>query len=287
MKYQFGSKLDFLYIFNFKDELIDSALERLKFSILSVKDQNVNICISNNSSVCIHSFLAEIISDFKYIHKPFSGHFSRALSINFGVKNLVNTEYFIISDVDLVYSSDHIQRLYYKCNLLIRDNETIRFICYNFNLKPIIVYPKFYSLFSKIPFINRIELLHPKLHKHPYTHEYVVLDQLGKEDGGYAHGNGLIHLESFLLIQGYDEELIGYGPEDDLFNTRIGKTNRLIYDNLLDTATFHLWHPRFNMIQFEENMRIWKHKKAYYQNLVNPSLEELKANSDKKEWGII
>jgi predicted glycosyltransferase involved in capsule biosynthesis len=259
----------------------------MKFSILSIKNQDVNICVSNNSSMCIYSFLSEIVSDFKYIHKPFLGYFSRALSINFGVRNLVSTEYFILSDVDLVYSCDHIQRLYYKCNTMIKNNEAIRFICYNYNLKPIISYPKFYSGIKKIPFLNRIKFLEPCLDKHHYTQEYVVLDQLDKEDGGYAHGNGLIHLDSFFLIQGYDEELIGYGPEDDLFNTRIGKLNRLIYDNLPDTSTFHLWHPRYNMIQFDENMRIWKEKKAFINNLVNPRVSDLMANITKKEWGVI
>lgn len=287
MKHHFGDRLDLLYVFNFQDDLVELALERFKLSLLSIKNQHVNICISNNSNICIFSDVKEIITEFKYIHKPFSGHFSRALSINFGVKNLVETEYFIISDVDLIYSPDHIQRLYNKCNLLIRDDEAIRYICYNYNLKPIVSYPRFYSYLIKLPIINRFKFLEPCVRKHHYTHEYVVLDQLDKENGGFAHGNGLIHLSSFLLIQGYDEELIGYGPEDDLFNARIGKINRLIYDNLADTSTFHLWHPRYNMIQFEENMRIWKEKKKFYSSLVNPSINDLKANIKNKEWGII
>lgn len=287
MKYQFGDKLDFLYVFNFQDELIDSALERMKFSLLSIKDQNVNICISNNSNICIYTILSEIIGEFKYVHKPFSAQFSRALSINFGVKNLVNTEYFIISDVDLVYSSDHIQRLYDKCNMMIKDYEKIRFVCYNYNLKPTLTYSNFYSFIKKLPFVNRLKNFQIRLEKHHYTHEYVVLDQLEKENGGYAHGNGLIHLDSFFSIQGYDEELIGYGPEDVLFNTRIGKINRLIYDNLSDTSTFHLWHPRYNMIQFDENMRIWEEKKSHLNNLVNPGISDLKANINKKEWGTM
>jgi predicted glycosyltransferase involved in capsule biosynthesis len=108
-----------------------------------------------------------------------------------------------------------------------------------------------------------------------------------KAKGGYAHGNGLIHLESFMKIRGYDEEMIGYGPEDDLFNTRISKINNIIYDNSIENATMHLWHPRFHMIQHKKNMQIWKERKAFYNSLMNPTIEDIKGNKTKKEWGII
>ena len=280
-------KIDFLYIFNFNDEFFEDALDRLTYSILSIKDQNVSICISNNSKKCIYEYISTLIKNFRYIHKPHHGNFSRALCINYGVKNLVKTEYFLISDIDLIYPRDFIQRLLQKCNNLKRENELIRFICYNYNLKPNISYHKFYRCANRIPFIKNFKYFHPKATKHFYTHEYEILDQLEKEKGGYAHGNGLIHLESFHLIQGYDEEMIGYGPEDGLFNTRIGKINRLIYDNLQDTATFHLWHPRFHMIQFEENVKNWKDKISYYNSLKNPTYNDVIANKNSEKWGEI
>ena len=114
-----------------------------------------------------------------------------------------------------------------------------------------------------------------------------MLDQLPRSKGGYAHGNGLIHTQTFFDIQGYDEEMIGYGPEDDLFNIRISKINRIIYDNLNDTASFHLWHPRFHMIQFEKNMEIWRNRKHYYNSLIDPNISDLKANLNKNKWGEI
>lgn len=282
-----NEKIDLIYVFNFNDEFIDSALERLKCSLLSIKDQKVTICISNNSSRCIYDFISKLISNFRYVHKPHKGDFSRALCINFGVRTLVKSEYFIISDIDLIYSRDFIQRLIHKCNYLSNDKEIIRFVCYNYNLKPVIKTNKFYPFTRRIPIINKLQLFQPKHTSHKYTHEYEVLDQLDKEKGGYAHGNGIIHLPTFTLIQGYDEEMVGYGPEDDLFNTRIGKINRLIYDNLPDTASLHLWHPRFHMIQFEENMRIWKEKKEYYNSINNASYHDVIANKNKETWGKI
>ena len=63
--------------------------------------------------------------------------------------------------------------------------------------------------------------------------------------------------------------------------------SKLIYDNLNYTASFHLWHPRFHMIQFEKNMEIWRNRKHYYNSLIDPNISDLKANLNKNQWGEI
>lgn len=282
-----NSKIDILYIFNFSNKDLNNAILRLRCSLKSIVNQNVQICISNNSSTCIFDAISDIDSNIKYNHKFLNKPFSRALGINYGVKKLVTTEYFIISDIDLVYSNDHIQRLLIKFESLRRPNEYIRLVTYNYNLLPISHISFIGKILYKIPFFKKYATIFTKESPHLYTHEYEVLDQFPKSNGGYAHGNGLIHKDSFYKIQGYDEEMIGYGPEDDLFNTRISKINRIIYDNLNDTSTFHLWHPRFQMLQFEKNMQIWELKKAYINSLLTPTLEDIIANKDKKVWGKI
>jgi len=282
-----NSKIDILYIFNFSNKDLNNAILRLRCSLKSIVNQNVQICVSNNSSTCIFDAISDIDSNIKYNHKYLNKPFSRAIGINYGVKKLVTTEYFIISDIDLVYSNDHIQRLFIKFESLRRPNEYIRFVTYNYNLLPISHISFIGKILYKTPFFRKYASIFTKESPHLYTHEYEVLDQFPKSNGGYAHGNGLIHKDSFYKIQGYDEEMIGYGPEDDLFNTRISKINRIIYDNLNDTSTFHLWHPRFQMLQFEKNMEIWKLKKAYINSLLIPTLEDIIANKDKKDWGRI
>lgn len=283
-----NNKIDLVYIFNFDPSTIENAILRFRCSLKSIVNQNVNICVSNNSSVCIYDKIIDIVPNLRYIHTPYNGSFSRALGINYAVKTLVTSEYFIVSDIDLVYSKDHIQRLFLKFISLRRDGENIRFVTYNYNLLPVV---HFSNLRRKIrrylPFAKFLMNLDEKEIPHVYSHDYEVLDQLPRSNGGYAHGNGIIHKDSFIQIKGYDEEMIGYGPEDDLFNTRISKVNRIVYDNLPDTASFHLWHPRFHMIQFEKNMDIWHNRKLYYNSLVNPSYKDVVANSNKKEWGVI
>lgn len=280
-------KLDFLYVFNFNPSEIENALIRLQCSIKSIVKQGVNICVCNNSPVCIYERVKVIAPDIRYIHTPHNGQFSKALGINYGVKNLVNTEYFILSDVDLVYSRDHIQRLKLKCSLLSRESEYIRFVFYNYNLLPIVTAPEWRTFLRRIPLIKFLLSSKVIYSPHVYTHEYEVLDQLRREPGGFAHGNGLIHTESFYSIKGYDEEMIGYGPEDDLFNIRISKINRIIYDNLPDTSSFHLWHPKMSWIQVDKNLSIWKERKAYYNSLEKPTSSDVIGNKHSTDWGVI
>jgi len=279
--------LDFLYVFNFHAPYFADALERLKYSIKSINDQDVNICISNNSPICIHDEVAKIIGDFRYKHTIYKGPFSRALGINYAVRNLVETEYFLISDIDLVYSRDHVQRLKLKVESLAPNEENVRVINYNYNLKPVLKKSTFVGYASKTPFIRRFFSDDDYYTAHPYSSDFTILDQLPKSPGGFAHGNGLIHTESFMKIRGYDEEMIGYGPEDTLFNLRIGKINRLIYDNLQDTASFHLWHPRFHMIQFEKNMQIWRDRAEHYNSLDNIEYQDVMGNVHGHDWGVI
>lgn len=279
--------IDFLYVFNFPASEIENAILRLQCSIRSIIMQEVTVCICNNSSVCIYDKVKDLGGHIRYLHTPYDGEFSKALSINYGVKNLITTDYFILSDVDLVYSRDHIQRLKLKCSSLQRHSEPIRFVFYNYNLSPIVKVPIWRSLLRRIPPIKFILKSKAKYLPHVYTHEYEVLDRLVKEPGGFAHGNGLIHTSSFYLIRGYDEEMIGYGPEDDLFNIRIGKINRLIYDNLPDTSSFHLWHPKISWIQVDTNLSIWRERKSFYNSLESPSYLDVLGNKSKKDWGII
>ena len=100
----------------------------------------------------------------------------------------------------------------------------------------------------------------------PYSSNRLLLGVTCKRVGGYAHGNGIIHRDSFFRVQGFDEALVGYGPEDDLFNCRIARINKLIYVPDRRLATYHLWHSRsaFSDQQFQRNMDHWLQEKVRY-----------------------
>ncbi len=246
------NKLDLLYIFKFENHLISDAIERLNYSINSITNTNINICVANYSKVCIKNII-KTNNKFKYIHNPLYGDFSRSKVINQGVKDFVKTEYFILSDIDLIYSKNHFQRIMEIIKL--QQGIPLRLISYNSNQRPK------YNLqlaYSNHAFIKKVFRKISKKSKPKYYSEYSDLKKNSNFfEKGFAHGNGVIHLDSFNEIGGYDEEFIGYGPEDDMFNIRISFINKLIYYKENDLLTLHLWHPRYNMVQFKKNMKIW------------------------------
>lgn len=271
--------MDILYIFNFEPQHLAEAIKRFRCSLKSLAGQGGRICVSNNSQICIRPLIEDVAPEMSYMHCPYNGPFSRAHGINFGVRTLVQSEYFLISDVDLVYRRTHISAVMEKLQKSIDETDRpVRLVFWNYNLQP-----HYWPKWMNRRFLRRFAKKSAPLE----CSDYNALATLPNNGGGFAHGNGVIHLESFLRLRGYDEEMIGYGPEDDLFNTRIGKVNRIIYDKGDDTASIHLWHPRLRMIQPRTNMEIWRERKAYYNSLAQPGWEDVMANKQRENWGEV
>lgn len=271
--------MDLLYIFNFESKHLEGALTRFRHSLASVAAQGARICVSNNSKDCILSYIDDIVRDLAYVHRPYRGQFSRAHGINFGVRSLVRSEYFMISDVDLIYRNDHVAAVQHKVRAALRTAKLpLRMVFWNYNLQP-----RYQPAWMNMRALRRFAATSPRME----SSDYEALSRLPHNGGGFAHGNGIIHLESFMRLRGYDEEMIGYGPEDDLFNTRIGKVNDIVYDRGNDTASIHLWHPRLRLIQLKKNMNIWQERKAYYETLDTPDWSDVMANKNKSSWGEI
>ena len=254
------NKIDLLYILKYNDRKLIKACKRLKCSIQSLINQPVNIIIVNYSSSNIVQELINI-TEVEYYNHPTTVEFSRAKSINYAVKHYIKTDYFAVSDIDLVYHPKHFQKLLYFIKTS-NENKPVRIVNYNYN-----VYQRF---------------------RMPYTSNRFLLKIIYKKSpGGYAHGNGIIHLDSFMKIHGYDEHLIGYGPEDDLFNCRIGKINNLIFIPDDEHTTYHLWHEinAYNEDQYKNNMELWLSSKVRLWGLSPNNKTELAANSDLNWWG--
>ena len=270
--------MDILYIFNYEAQHLPDALGRLRYSIKSIAGQGARICVSNNSESCIRSAIHDLTDDLAYVYQPNHGPFSRAHGINFAVRSLVKSKYFMISDVDLIYRPTHLMAVQAKLERAKnKSNCPVRMVFWNYNLLPI-----YQPAWMNMRVIHRFAKKSPRME----SSDYGVLSSLPKR-GGFAHGNGIIHLESFIRLRGYDEEMIGYGPEDDLFNTRIAKVNDVIYDDGDDTTTIHLWHPNLRRIQVNKNMKIWKERKVFYENLQGSDWDAVMANKDKTSWGEI
>lgn len=236
-----------LYVFKFNDINIEKAIKRLNCSLQSLVKQSDRIFILNASETCIKHKL--INSDkIKYIHKPYNQYFNKSVLINWMVKNcLKDYDYFIFSDIDLVYEDTYI----YKMKSHIKGKDFVRVVPYNVNMAK-----EFYANTYKELDDQRIKLNLPCAQ-------------------GWAHGNGLIHVPSFMRIRGYNEAYKGYAAEDQDFNLRLSKINKLIYDR--DIKDLHIWHENFN--------REFSKQNSEYYDLVKSEVEKGKLIFNNNIWG--
>lgn len=228
--------IDLLYVFKFEDDKISDAKERLNCSIQSLKGQDANIIVFNASKQDI-----SINAPIEYHHRHDPNKFNKPRLINYAVKNFVKSEYFIFSDIDLIYKPTHVQQLteYFKLS------HPTRIVFWNYNM------------FRKI-----------------YTSDWNLLhNSLRDTGGGYAHGNGLIHTKSFYDIHGYDEYYFGYGPEDDDFNRRINHFSKVIYDK--NICSYHLYHERMNRDNYHRNSLYYKNR---YNDMVEGKITTVNPN---------
>jgi len=244
-----------LYVLNFISPHFESACLRLECSVNSIVGEDIEIVIFNGSEENITNEYLLNYDKVKIYHKHCPGYFNKSKLINYAVKNYINTEFFIFSDIDLVYQSGYIKGM---CTYI--SNSTINRV---------------------IPWNNNIYDL-------KYTSSYDELMILNKDNrGGHAHGNGLIHVPSFMKVRGYNEKFLGYGAEDDEFNTRLGKINNLIYTDTLRSA--HIYHPRLN-IDYKANNTLLLHaiKDKVKHMKDNDSRNDIKLLQENVgEWGII
>lgn len=258
--------IDFLYPFHFDTDQHE-ATRRLITSITSIIKQDVRVCVVNTSKTCIYKYIKNV-GKIDYLFKPSNKEFNKPLTLNFGAINMVNTDYFFISDVDLVYQPNHVKTI-----MEIKDKEAgsepCRIVHMNFNISYAHYSPVFAEHMKKAGFV----------------------DPSGRPWSGLAHGNGLIHRPSFYKVCGYDEFYNGYAPEDDDFNQRVKRVCKLIYTDNPSVITAHIFHPRASVktLQHMDNMRYYEAKMAMLnEKEANKTLTEndLWANK-KKQWGVI
>jgi hypothetical protein len=226
---------DILYPFHFESLNIEEAVKRLKISIKSLKDQNVRICVCNTSFDCIKQELKDF--DLQYFHCYNDTElYCKSKTINIGVKNMIKSEYFFTSDIDLVYPPTFIE--YMSLFTLVKN--PIRVIFSNYNIGKSENLPQNYDECKQIYFNNKDNQRASKY---------------------FAPGNGLVHLNSFNKIDGYDERFIGHGSEDSEFNYRISKINKYFQIDLEEVNTFHLWHSYTSNIneRIKINEQQWRY----------------------------
>lgn len=200
--------MDILYTV-YTDGSNHQFFRRLQCSIESLLRTNfdVKICIVDASPVPIKYHLS-LYCNFKYLHyKNKFTTFNKSHAINVGVKNLVKSEIFKLSDADIVYPHDHI----FKVNNEMKTTDYLTYHGY-------FIHTEFYaSEFSKL-------LTLP---------------------GHWSNTPGIPTLtkELFYKLRGYDESYLFKGYEDADFEYRAGLVSKKYKPFHDDFQVAHLWHP--------------------------------------------
>jgi predicted glycosyltransferase involved in capsule biosynthesis len=246
--------MDMLYTFQFETDHIQKAFNRLVCSINSLQNQNLNIIVLNGSyKDIIKDLKLNVNRELAYVHKYNYKKGSKGKLINHGAKHFVKSDFFFISDIDLIYPPNFIEEFN---NLDLYEND----------IPKRIVFDSYFLRKELYNFNHRLLLRELKEHN---THTP-------------APGNGLIHRNSFLYLRGFNEDMLGWGFEDTVFNLRIGKIN--IYREYDHIRTVHLWHERTNSIQEQKNNQMFLNYKNIFMTDDEKYKKYLIANN-KDKWG--
>lgn len=254
--------MNVLYAIQYKKESLNNVLNRLLCSINSFENQDCVICISNTSDSCFKSFLDKYSKvKIRYIHKPmYISHYNKSITLNFGFRKMVDTEFFVLNDPDIVVQKDYIQNLKKYKN-------PCRIITINYNT--------FETVYSSD---YNEQLKHLK--------DY---DPIRRPKEGYGWGIGLCHSQTFNDIQGFDERYVNYGPEDSDLCYRMSTLVNFKKLNNEELRTTHIYHGRSYPVLNPSNQKLWKQTETLV-NEINKSnmTKEAKLNLVKRnniQWG--
>lgn len=244
-------KYDIWYIFCYSEDNFGKALERLKLSISSIpKKYRINILTWHNNLEQNLNLKDKNIKIFLVEKKEFSKSFYlNKIAFIYDYNN-----YFYLADNDLYFHNEYFNWLEYISDELDYNKNDLRIITLNYNLR---AKKKLYFLPDKLyPILSE---------KFPFLYDWDLPKDL--EDilrsfdmkSGFAHGCGLIPIKPLKEIGGYNEEMIGYGPEDDLFNRRLALNARTYYHRgTFRSSTFHICHRNLNHQNKLSNWLYWK-----------------------------
>jgi len=235
--------------------------ERVKRSLDSLKEQTNSkfevLLVDYGSDSVSASIIKELVSNYKfakyiYNYSEFQP-WSRAKAINIGLKN-VTTEYIFTADVDMIFSSNFIYKLYELKN-------------------PIKGY------YFKVGFLNEKE---SKSDKKFEDFEIDFSSEVG------AQGLSLFHLKSLKEITGYDEFLHFWGAEDIDVHNRLEKngTESIFYSE--EILMLHQWHTSYRKAEkkvLTQDLQLTDIVRINHQKLIR-NAQSRKTEVNNVSWGV-
>ena len=236
--------IDILYLVK---DLDLHAWDRMLNSIRSLGRTSVpfNICVSDTSKIPLNKPNSEGVYEntsilgypLKYTHETNTGLFNRSRTINTGFKNLVQSEPFIVMDIDIVVPDQFLENVLRK-------------------------YEEKGQTYMN-GWIAYLEKGHVSTWKYNILQDYPIIRD-------YHSGYFICNKHLFEKLNGFDEDYDGWGGEDEDFTVRAsvltrGNVHRLRGDSLMG---FHQWHPERYAAERDsakKNKARYFEKKALYE----------------------
>jgi len=246
------------YLFCYDCSDYDDALSRLFISISSLPEYSDVIILTWHKDLKskLHALANGMRRLITYVNiQPFK--FSRSTCINILADYLVKNnykEYFYLSDTDLIFHPLYFLSLANMFKILQGSNSDIRIVTFNYNVYPL---PKFGPMPNRI--IPRLSRCLPSLFDWSPPNCYTEVLSRRLSPAGYAHGCGLFPIGSLQHIGGFNAEMVGHGPEDDLLNQRLRFFSRIYYHkSRFTSSSFHMPHKPLHQQNSKVNHSYWK-----------------------------
>jgi len=222
----------------------------LRYCLISLINQSLlphEVIVTDDGSredmiSVLREFSSEVMFKLKYVKQQDKG-FRLARCRNNGVR-FADGDYLIFLDQDLIFTKNLLQTF-------VRNQAVKQFnVCYPLRLtreqtdlinEDVIAHFRFDPIFQPKQ-INKIKKQYRKDKFYYYLKKLHLRYQGAKFRGG-AVG---INLEDFIKINGYDENYIGWGNEDDDLGSRLYRINCSGQNISFDDFPIHLYHDPFH-----------------------------------------
>jgi hypothetical protein len=138
---------------------------------------------------------------------------NKSKAINYALRNLIETPYFFVADIDMVFHSH-----------------------FNSILMRLIKQSPLRNVFFKVGFLDKDEIVINK--------DFDKIN-IKKESNNEATGLTLFHTESLKELQGFDEFYHFWGAEDTDVHVRLQAAGREVYFYDTKILMLHQWHPSY------------------------------------------
>lgn len=242
-------------------DLDAAGRDRLRMCVQSLRsnmDVPFRLCISDTSGVSARDTLTGVLDmPFNYYHEPVLGPFNRSRTINNGVRHLIHSDQFVVLDSDIIVPGNFLSKLIH------------------------------YWEERRTYVLGRLGYLREG---HPQTSDWGTLST-HPTSLMYNSGFFMINTELYRLVNGMDEEYVGWAAEDEDLTDRLDVHTRGRIRKLqnMELTCWHQYHPSRSGAEstwMERNRARWKQNTMAYRTEGRPvtailGLQDLRADRNR------